>query len=281
MTPPEITRVADRSNPEKWAIRVIPNKYPLSDRRKRSDSARRSVSKMDGVGAHEVIIESPNPEFKLQCLANASPDILKTYRNRMADLAQDSRFVSTILFEIRVHTPGTTVAHGHAQLIALPLIPPQLQVRLDASRAHFETSGQSLFEDLIAHEESSGDRMVCSAAGFVSFAPYTSRSPFELMILPRHQAARFEQCTDDELTAFASILAESLRRLEAYLGNFDYNLMIQSAPRSDADVPWYRWHVQIVPRLTQVAGFEWATNFFINPMAPESAAESLRRIRLA
>ena len=281
MTPPEITRVVHRDNPNEWCVRVIPNKFPAlkieGDETVHKDGLYES---MEGVGAHEVIIEAPGPEFKLHDL---SPEhllaVLQTYRDRMADLAKDPRFVSTILFRNSGAHAGATVAHGHAQLIALPMVPNEIQNRLDASRTHFESTQSSLFEAIIEREESDSRRLICANDAFICVAPYASRSPFELLIIPREQGARFENSNDEELTALVPILSESLGRLEGYLGDFAYNLIIQSAPRTASDVPWYRWHIQILPRLTQVAGFEWATQFFINPTPPEAAAEALRRIK--
>ena len=281
MTPPEILRIADTDAPDQWQIRVIPNKYPALNIEGNHHTTRTGLyERMDGVGAHEVIIESPNPAFSLHKLPPIHlVKVLKTYRDRMADLAGDSRFISTILFRNSGAHAGATVAHGHAQLIALPMVPPQITERLNNARLYFEETGKNLFEDIIAQEEKTEERVVCQNEQFVCLTPYASRSPYELMIIPRGQLARYEDCSEQDLEAFGDILAEALDRLEGYLGEFAYNFMIQSAPRPQADAAWYRWHLQIIPRLTQVAGFEWATNFYINPTSPEAAAASLKRLR--
>ena len=234
MTPPEIARVPDENNPQQWLVRVIPNKYPALEIEGRNAIQQDGLyEKMDGVGAHEVIIESPNPEFKLHLLTQPHlVAVLQTYRDRMADLSQDSRFVTTVLFRNSGAHAGATVAHGHAQLIALPMVPPQMQARLSTTESYFKANGSNVFEDIIGHEERTGERVVCTNDDFVCLTPYASRSPYELMIVPRRQSARFEDCADKELEAFASILSEALNRLECYLGDFAYNFMLQSAPRT-------------------------------------------------
>ena len=281
MTPPEIMRVSAEDDPNQWLIRVIPNKYPALSIEGSTEKRSTGVYEhMDGLGAHEVIIEAPNPSFQLHRISQPHfVSVLRTYRDRMADLANDSRFATSILFRNSGAQAGATVAHGHAQLIALPMIPPQIDARLNAARAYFERTGRSLFDDIIQEEERTKTRIVCQNEDFLCLAPYASRSPYELMIIPRVQTARYEDCTEESLASLGAILSDALQRLEGFLGEFNYNLMFQTAPRAAADALWYRWHLQILPRLTHVAGFEWATNFFINPTSPESAAESLRKVK--
>ena len=282
LTPNEITRVDDPDNPGQWLIRVIPNRFPVltveGTENRRPDGI---YDRMDGVGAHEVIIESTSADVGLQDLSISHlTAVVATYRDRMRDLARDQRLIYSMMFRNDGPSAGATIRHGHSQLVALPVVPNHVQQRLKRSQQHFEFHERSVFEDILDTEIANGERIVCANDNFVCCAPYASRSPYEITIIPRAQRARFENITDTELIPLASILQESLKRLAGVLGPFDYNFMIQTAPRTAADVPWYRWHFQIVPKLSNISGFERGTGFHINPVAPEHAAKELRTITL-
>lgn len=282
LTPPEIMRIPDPASPESWRIRVIPNKYPALMIEGNDACTRAGIyERMDGVGAHEVLIESPDPNFDLEALPlEHLSQALSTYRERMRDLACDPRFVFSLLFRNSGPTAGATVRHGHAQLIALPVIPSHVQDRLNGAKRYFDEHGRNVFADIVDHEIEMNERLICTNDSFACVTPYASRMPYELLIIPKKQHARFEAMPDDSLSDLSAILSQTLQRLKRCLGEVDYNFMIQSAPRALNDAPWYRWHIQIVPKLTQVAGFEWGTGFFINPVTPESAAKTLQRVRL-
>ncbi len=283
LTPPEIHAVrpaGGRPNDSTWRIRVVPNKYPAlrieGDLEKRPEGI---YDQMNGVGAHEVIIESPDPDFALHRLPHDHlVEVLGVYRDRMADLQGDQRFEFALLFRNHGAEAGASIAHGHAQLIALPVVPSHVQELLDGARRYYEFRERNVFADILRQEVTDGRRLVHDNGDFVTLAPYASRTPFELWIVPRFQATRFEQATAPQLEKLAESLRFALDRLDRGLGDPAYNFIIQSAPYGHDDVPWYRWHLQIVPKLTEVAGFEWGTGFYINPTAPEEAAEFLRSL---
>ena len=283
LTPPEIMRVANPNSPDSWLVRVIPNKYPALAVEGETGTLRKGIYEhMDGLGAHEVIIESPDPDFNLEELPIVHlRKALWTYRERMQDLAKDVRLIFSMLFRNSGPGAGATVRHGHAQLIALPVVPSEVQQRLNGARQYYEQTGQNVFSHLVEQESSDMQRIVCATERFVCITPYASRTPFELMIIPKDQRARYEDVKEEHLEDLAHILSETLRRLKRVLGNVDYNLMIQSAPKTEEHAPWYRWHIQIVPALTQVAGFEWGTGFHINPVSPETAAKTLNTVHLS
>ncbi|MCA9539506.1 MAG: galactose-1-phosphate uridylyltransferase [Myxococcales bacterium] len=284
LTPHEIHAVRARGGiadgPE-WQIRVVPNKYPALRIEGGLDKRPEGIyDHMNGVGAHEVIIEAPAHDFKLHRLPRAHlVEALEVYRMRMKDLQGDDRFRFSLLFRNHGAAAGASIAHGHAQLIALPVVPQQVRELLDGARRYYEFRDRNVFEDIVRQELDDGQRLIHENADFVLMAPYASRTPFELWIVPRFHAARFESTTRPQLENLAEALATALDRLDVGLGNPAYNFIIQSAPYEHVDVPWYRWHVQVMPKLTRVAGFEWGTGFYINPTAPEEAAEFLRGLR--
>ncbi len=282
LTPPEIAAIRDGGAPNDatWRARVVPNKFPAlrieGGLEKRPDGI---YDRMNGVGAHEVVIESPEADFELHRLPpDHLVEVLALYRDRMADLQGDARFEFALLFRNHGAEAGASIAHGHAQLIALPVVPHHVRELLEGAKRYYTFRSRNVFEDIVRQELDDGRRLVHDNGDFVVIAPYASRLPFELWIVPRFQATRFEAATRPQLTKLAESLAFALDRLDRGLGDPAYNFIIQSAPYGHDDVPWYRWHIQIMPKLTEVAGFEWGTGFYINPTAPEEAAEFLRSL---
>lgn len=284
LTPPEIMAVRPKggqANDATWRVRVVPNKHPAlgieGDVDKRPEGL---YDQMNGIGAHEVIIESPDPSFRLQSLPHSHlVEVLQVYRDRMRDLQHDARMRFALLFRNHGAASGATVEHGHAQLIALPVVPSEVQLLLDGAKRYADYHERNVFDDMIRQEVGDGRRLVHDNGPFVLFAPYASRVPFELWIVPRFHATRFETANQDQLEKLAEMLAFALDRLDVGLGDPAYNLVIQSAPYGMDDVPWYRWHIQIMPNLTRIAGFELGSGFFINPTSPEEAAAFLRSLR--
>ncbi len=283
LTPPAITTVPVGRGPHgaDWQVRVVPNKFPAlrieGETEKRPEGV---YDRMNGIGAHEVIIESPDHDFKLHQLPRDHlVAALETYRDRMKDLQGDARLKFSLLFRNHGEAAGASIAHGHAQLIALPVVPAQSQELLDGAKRYWDFHERNVFDDIVRQEVEDGRRLIYDNGDFVLVAPYASRFPFEVWIVPRAHGTRFETTSRRTLDKLAEVLTLGLDRLDRGLGDPPYNFIIQSAPYGLDDVPWYRWHVVIMPTLTRVAGFEWGTGFYINPTAPEEAAEFLRSVR--
>ena len=280
LTPPEIRAVRPGSPPNGpgWSVRVVPNKYPALRVEGGLDPRPEGIyDHLNGVGAHEVIIESPDHEALWHRLPGPHRlAVLETYRDRLADLENDIRLRFGLLFRNHGAAAGATLAHPHAQLIALPVVPSEAQVLLDGARRAWEYRERNIFDDILRQELLDGRRIVAESADFVALCPYASRLPFEVWVIPRFHAERFWRSDRRALEGLSAMLAEVLDRLDRGLGNPAYNLLIQSAPYGREPLPWYRWHVQILPKLTREAGFELGTGFHINPTAPEEAAEVLR-----
>ncbi|WP_093288623.1 DUF4931 domain-containing protein [Verrucomicrobium sp. GAS474] len=293
LTPPEVyaTRpegAAHGPNGPGWQVRVVPNRFPAlrieGDLMPEGDGI---YDRMNGIGAHEVIIETADAALALEDQpVEAISGILKAYRSRIVDLSRDSRFRSILIFKNVGPMAGASLRHAHSQLIALPVVPRMLQDRLTAARAHYASKERNLFDDLIRAERKEGKRVVHENNGFVAFCPYASRFPFELCLLPRRQNPHFHHSTDSELDLAAESLKQILQRLAKGVGKPDYNLILHTAPfvreaseeaRLELD---FRWHIEVLPRLTGIAGFEFGTGFFINSTLPEEAAQFLRAVKI-
>ena len=295
-TPPEISAIRPAGslpNGPGWSLRVIPNRYPALTIEGQPD--RRGVGvydRMHGIGAHEVIIESPRHELELenQPLEHLTL-VIKTWRDRVADLMRDSRFKYVLLFKNQGAAAGATLVHPHTQLIATPVTPRTVAVELDTSRAHHEIKERCLYCDVIAQELEDGRRIVHVTEDFVAFAPYASRFPFELALAPRRHQHEFGHISDELVPSFARALTNVLARLAIALRNPPYNFVLHTAPNTNViprrashfttlEYDWH-WHMEILPRLTRVAGFEWGTGFHINPTPHEIAARFLRETEVA
>jgi len=284
MTPHELLAVrhnGSRPNMPGWNLRVVPNQFPVLRVEGTLDRQGEGIfDKMNGIGAHEVIIESPR---HLDALADMSDDrieqVLWAARERMQDLRQDRRFRYIIAFKNHGSAAGAALDHSHSQLIALPIVPREVRDEVDGARAHYEAKERCVFCDILRQETKDGQRLIAENADIVAVAPYAPRFPFETWMLPRRHEAHFENAPRHEYASLARLLGDILRRINRTLGSPPYNLLIHTAPIAEKADDYYHWHVEIIPKLTKVAGFEWATGFYLNPTSPEEAAQVLRDAR--
>ncbi len=290
LTPAEIFAFRNphsKPNGPGWQVRVVPNKFPAL--RIEGDLGKEGhgmYDQMNGVGAHEVIIETPNPELQLeQQPIEGVARVLETYKMRMSDLLRDTRFRYTLIFKNFGRQAGATLPHPHSQLIATPVTPKRVKEKLIGAMQYFNYKDRSIFEDMLRQELKEGSRIVYENTGFVAFCPFASRFPFEVTILPRRQAAYFYDIHPDEILQLADVMKVTLMKLSKALNQPQYNYIIHTAPvRYPHHGYWatidqdYRWHIEILPRLTLIAGFEVGTGFYINPTPPEEAAKYLREI---
>jgi UDPglucose--hexose-1-phosphate uridylyltransferase len=284
MTPRELLvygRNGSAPDTRGWTLRVVPNQFPVL--RVEGGLDRRGeglFDKMNGIGAHEVIIESPRHEDTLASMdERAVEQVLSAAAARVQDLKRDRRFRYVIIFKNHGAAAGASLEHSHTQLIALPIVPREVRDEVDGSRLHFQTKERCVFCDILQQEATDGRRVIAENADMVALAPYAPRFPFETWILPKRHQALFEDAPRHEYVSLARLLGDILRRMNKALQFPPYNLLIHSAPVAEAAGEYYHWHVEIIPKLTKVAGFEWATGFYLNPTSPEEAAAVLRDIR--
>jgi UDPglucose--hexose-1-phosphate uridylyltransferase len=280
-TPPEILAAREPGAPADspgWRVRVVPNKFPAL--RIEGELERRGhgiYDLMNGVGAHEVIIESPEHDQELGAQSAAGvEEVLRAYRSRVADLRRDPRFRSVTLFKNRGPEAGATLEHAHSQLIATPVVPLTVTAELDHAHAYFRYRERCLFCDILRQESEARDRLIVEGQHVVAFAPFAARFPFETWIMPRRHGSVFEDVDDVVLRDLAVVLRSVLRKLDRSIGDPPYNLFVHSAPFATGESPSYHWHFEIMPTLTGVAGFELGSGFHINPVPPEDAARFLR-----
>jgi len=287
-TPPEIFAIRDNNtqpNTPGWLVRVVPNKYPALKIEGNLDKKGVGIfDKMNGIGAHEVIIETPEHnqqmhDFDTQHLEK----VIHTYQIRSLDLKNDTRLKYSMIFKNYGKEAGASLHHSHTQLIATPVTPKRVKEELKGTQWYYDYKERCIFCDIIEEETSRGERVVAMNKDFIALVPYASRFPFELWILPLKHRSDFDSISDVERITLAEILGSILKKLMKGLCNPAYNFIFHTAPNRfphpgywqtiDKD---YHWHIEIMPRLTRPGGFEWGTGFYINPTPPEEAAQFLR-----
>ncbi|WP_447979533.1 galactose-1-phosphate uridylyltransferase [Candidatus Nitrospira bockiana] len=285
LTPPEVLAYRPgngQPNGPGWTVRVVPNKFPALQ--VEGEMGREGVGlydRMNGIGAHEVIIETPDHK---SALADLPPkhleDVFWAYRDRMVDLKRDIRLRYILVFKNHGAAAGATLEHTHSQLIALPIIPTSVTAEIEGCRAHYQQKERCIYCDIIRQETQDRVRIVTDNPEFIVVTPFAPRFPFEMWVLPKRHAAYFEESQKTQFELLARIVSDALRRMDRALARPAYNFMLHSSPFHEKSSEYYHWHLEIIPKLTQVAGFEWGTGFYINPVMPEEAAQFLREVEL-
>jgi len=268
-----------QKNSPGWWIRIIPNAFPAlipqgaPERSKIEDF----FTYMDGLGEHEVIIESPDHH---QTIATMEPkqveEIFLAYRERYQTLSRDPRYEMVLLFKNHGIAAGTSLHHPHSQIIATPITPIHVRNRIEAAMHFFDDNGTCVYCEMVAKELKLKERMVMESENFVAFEPFASRAPFETWVMPKKHHSSFEIISAEDTKELAFIMRSVLGKLHVSLNNPDYNYVIRSAPVHEKGVEYYHWHIMILPRVSAVAGFELGSGIYINTVIPEAAAKFLR-----
>ncbi len=285
LTPPEV--MAHRQNGSGpntpgWSVRVVPNKFPALQVEGTLDRRGEGMfDRMNGIGAHEVIIETPDHHKTFATMSDGEIEqVLWAYRERILDLRQDRRFRYILVFKNQGAAAGATLEHAHSQLIAMPVVPDFVREEVEGAQRHYAEKERCVFCDILQQEIDADRRIVLENADIVALEPYAPRLPFETWLLPRRHGARFEDAARNEIESLARALKSVLARMNRALESPPFNLIVHTAPFV-GETDSYHWHIEIIPKLTKVAGFEWGTGFYINPTSPEEAARVLREARVS
>lgn len=268
-------------------VRVVPNRAPVL--RVEGDATRHGegfYDHMDGVGAHEVIIETSDSRA-LEMLGPAHiAQVLRAWKSRIVDLMRDVRLRSFSIVKSVGRPAGALLPHAASQLVAMAVIPARLKRKLEVARGFYQQKKRSIFEDILGEEIRTGTRVVYENHGYCGFCPYASRSPFEIAIYPKRQVCDFQTITEEEDLQLADVIHVALTKLNGALDHPPYHLMLTTAPtRTTRQDHWstldrdFRWHIEIVPRLYPLGALELATGSWVNGVWPEVAAEYLRGIQ--
>lgn len=317
-TPAEVLAVRPGGSPKDgpgWQVRVVPNKYPaLVPGPMVAGGPQDLFTAIDGVGVHEVVIETPHhrrttAELDRETLLN----VLRVYRDRLLQLCGDRRLMHATIFKNVGAAAGASIEHAHSQIVATPLVPSCVREEMTAAREYFAGQQSCIFCEMLKAELDEGRRVVVETESLVAFCPFASRFAYETWIIPKRHANHFQAAEETILGELADVLLQVVTALESILEPAAYNYLIHTAPferggtatpgempkvdavrgarlrrqRGGIDeaslttataIKYYHWHVEVLPRVAHLAGFEWGTGFFINAVGPEEAARQLRKV---
>ena len=264
-----------------WQVRVVPNKFPAVEIDGGADGHPEAIYQaMPGVGVHEVIIESPKHLTATSELSQAElRDVFWIYRSRLRELKKDTRLAYAMIFKNVGAAAGASLEHLHSQLIALPIVPTNVLDEMGGALDFFDQHGCCVYCDMIRRESAAEERVVVETDHFLAFAPFASRFPMETWIVPKVHGAHYEEIDDAGLDELARVMWRLIGKLESIFDQPAYNYIIHTAPFDTKKPGHYHWHIEVMPSLTKIAGFEWGTGFHINPIPPEQAAAMLREAR--
>ncbi|OGR68841.1 MAG: galactose-1-phosphate uridylyltransferase [Elusimicrobia bacterium GWC2_61_19] len=275
LTPPEIYSLTGEKG--QWRLRVVRNKYPALEDSGSAENRRSGIyDRMDGMGFHEVVIETPEHGRQLETMpTEAVADVVRTFMLRVSAIKKDPRIKYVMIFKNHGRNAGASLLHPHSQIIAMPMAPLRVMQEIDGAADYHQERGTCVFCDIVKEEMAFKRRVVAENADFLAVTPYASRFSFETWILPRRHASHFEEMPAEQAVTLAEVIKTALGKLSVSLPDLSYNLIVHTMPVQEPSAEHYHWHIEIMPKLSHVAGFEWGTGFYINTVSPEDAADIL------
>jgi len=270
-----------------WLTRVIPSFAPIfqveGDLGRRGDGM---YDKMNSIGAHEIIIESPDHTVTPEDMGlDQMTRVIMTYRDRIADLERDARLRYTLIYKNSGNDAGAVFSHSISHLASTPVIPKRVKEELDGAKEYYAYKERCIFCDILREELRVGSRVIIETRHFMAFCPYASKFPFEMWVLPKRHSCAFQDIRQDEMEDMALIVSTVLKKLRTLFKGVSFNYFIHSAPnRVPRKDHWhtlgddFHWHLEIMPRFLKTSGFEWGSGFYILPTSPEDASKYLREV---
>ncbi len=279
LTPPEVFRLPVSNQGAPWEVRVVPNRFAALTPGENGDIVEeaRLFRKMDGIGAHEVIIETPSHNMPMALMSYEQVEkVLIAYQERYNALKKEKYLKFITIFKNHGWASGTSLVHPHSQIVATPIVAPSYHRQFDIAHEYYIDRGRCLYCDLLAGELDKGKRIVARTEQFIVFHPFASHAAYETWIMPREHCASFGIFPATYMNQLAKALKNVLLCLYESLDNPAFNLMVDSTLTEDEEDPYYHWHIRIVPRLTTIAGFEMGSGIYINTSLPEDTAGHIR-----
>lgn len=292
-TPPEIYALRPGHTPANtpgWEVRVVPSHAPfLKIEGELERRGKGLYDMMNGIGAHEIVIETNQHVANMADLGEEQiAKVITCYIDRMLGLEKDQRFKYVLVFKNHGWVAGAgRVKHSRSQLIATPVNLKRVKEELAGAKFYYDYHERCVFCDLLKQELEAKDRLILDIDGFIAITPFAPRFPFEVWILPKKHSCDFTSLDMSMRLDLGKILKKILAKLKKGLNDPPYNYVLHTAPFRRQKVGYWRsidydyhWHIEIIPRLTRLAGFEWGTGFYICPLPPEDAAEFLRKVEV-
>lgn len=266
-------------NKHGWELQIVENKFPALQHAKLCATTGRvgPYLMMAGTGHHDLLITRDHDATFPRLSPRQSLQVFQAFRDRYLMLAGDACAAYLSIFHNWGEAAGASIYHPHYQLIALPIVPPDIGHSLSGSMEYFGLHKKCVHCAMLEWEKKEKKRVVCENEAAIAITPFVSRRPFEMRVFPKKHLPYFENTIDADLEGTVDVLREALRRVEHNLGDPDYNFFIHTAPmKNKVDYEPYHWHVEIIPKVSTPAGFELSTGIDINVVDPDLAAKILR-----
>ncbi len=289
-TPHEITSIRKPDthfNTSGWWVRALPSFKPVFQ--VEGDLGRRGIGiydRMNSIGANEILVESPEHNTRPEDMGlEQMIRVITLYRDRIADLEKDSRLRYILIYKNSGKDAGEIFSHPISYLMATPVIPKRVKDELDNAKQYYNYKERCIFCDIVREELRVGERIILETRNFVALCPYAAKFPFEAWIIPKRHSCAFHEIDYEEIEDMGLILMSMLKKLRRIFNEPPFNYFLHTAPNM---VPrknhWhtlgedFHWHLEIIPRLMRMSGFEWGSGFYILPTSPENAAKYLREV---
>lgn len=275
-TPQAVDELPDESG--QWTVRVIPNRFPALQPQPDAIEAVDAAGIRPGYGVHEVVVESPDHHRRMTELSVLQFErIVRVWRQRVLDLQRMDGVAQVIVFKNSGAAAGASLEHVHSQILAVPFVTSRMEALLTAGTGcDRDRPGSNVWCEALRDEREAGLRIIEERGGSVLFCPRASRFPGEMCLMPVEPQPDFGGCDEAQLREIAGLLQSALLRLERGFSAPAFNLVVQTAPPADPRRTGFQWHIEIIPRLTGIGGFELGSGTWINILAPEDAAARLR-----
>ena len=260
-----------------WTIRAFPNKYPAVDSAGDDgcSDGEGLYTSFCGKGIHEVIVDTPNhleiiEDFDTEHIC----EILKVLKIRYSEIISNDYIKYVQIFKNCGPDAGASIMHSHWQIIGVPIIPSEQMNIAESISRHKKESGKCILCSILKHEMENKTRVVMENDSFIAAAPYASKMSYECDIIPKEHISRFSEFDDEKLMQLAEMIKNILSAVKTLRKGLCYNLCFEDTPKGQDG----HWFMRILPRMGNLAGFEYGTASYINPVLPEDAALYMRKI---
>ncbi|MEI0446819.1 DUF4921 family protein [Brachyspira intermedia] len=266
---------------EIWQVRIVPNKYPIISETHENELPKENelFHATSSKGFHDVIIEHPNHYFNFY---HAQTEdffyIFKAVMMRLKDLGKNEDMMYSLYFKNFGPEAGASLYHSHSQIITTPFVPMQMLDEIYGSFEYYDENYRCVYCDIIKEEKRINERIICENENFLAFCPFASRSPYQIYVIPKNHSSSIIHTSSVNMLDFASILKNVFDRLYKVLGEISFNSVLHTLlPVLDKlYMDSSHWFLDIMPKMSKLAGYELGSGVYINSIKPEDAAEQLR-----
>ncbi len=267
-------------NKNQWAIQVVKNKYPALDGGTQKIKHEGPYELRDGIGVHEIVILKDHNKNLYQLSCPEMSRLIRAYVLRYQELSLLPYISYISIFHNSGPSAGASIDHPHSQIMALPIIPPDVEHSIRGSLNFHRKTGKCVHCVMIDFEKKSRKRVIFENKKFIAFAPFASNQSFEVRIFPKKHSPQFEFMSAEDIKCFSDALGAVLKKINKALGGPDYNFFIHTAPVAAFYYTHYHWHMEILPKRETYAGLELSTDVIIVSTSPEDAAKILKNTKI-